>query len=67
MTFDFSFIKEGQTIQWTKDTKGEIKSHKSKKDRQYNGQKIPKEKSKVINQRRTDIVCPLYCLSFFDL
>jgi hypothetical protein len=27
--------------------------HKSKKDRQYNGQKIPKEKSKVINQRRT--------------
>jgi hypothetical protein len=32
-------IKEGQTIQWSKDTKGVIRSRKSKKDRQYNRQK----------------------------
>jgi hypothetical protein len=35
-------IKEGQTTQWSKDTKGIIRSRKSKKDRQHNGQKIPK-------------------------
>jgi hypothetical protein len=34
MSFDW------QTIQWPKDTKGVIRSRKSK-DRQYNGQKIP--------------------------
>ena len=30
-------VKEGQTTQWSKDTKGVIRSRKSKKDRQYNG------------------------------
>jgi hypothetical protein len=35
-------MKEGQTIQWPTDTKGVIRSLRSKKDRQYNGQKIPK-------------------------
>ena len=33
------YIKEGQTIQWTKDTNGIIRIRISKKDRQYNGQK----------------------------
>ena len=33
--------EEGQTIQWPKDTKGVIRMRKPK-DRQYNGQKIPK-------------------------
>jgi hypothetical protein len=32
---------KGQTTQWPKDTKGVIRSRKSK-DRQHNGQKIPK-------------------------
>jgi hypothetical protein len=35
-------IEEEQTIQWPKDTKGVIRSRESKKNRQYNGQKIPK-------------------------
>jgi hypothetical protein len=30
-------VKEGQTTQWSKDTKGVIRSRKSKKDIQYNG------------------------------
>ena len=34
--------KKEQTTQWPKDTKEVIRSRKSKKDRQYNGQKIPK-------------------------
>jgi hypothetical protein len=29
-------------MQWPKDTKGVIRIHQSKKNRQYNGQKIPK-------------------------
>jgi hypothetical protein len=33
---------KSQTIQWLKDTKGVNRSNKSN-DRQYNGQKIPKE------------------------
>ena len=36
------YIKEGQSIQWPKDTKGIIRSCKSKEDSQYNGQKTPK-------------------------
>ena len=47
-------IKEEQTIQRSKDTKGTIRSHKSKKNRQYNHQKIPKEQLEAVNQRRTD-------------
>jgi fructose-1,6-bisphosphatase len=35
-------IKEGQTTQWSQDTKGVIRSCQSKKDRQHNDQKIPK-------------------------
>jgi hypothetical protein len=35
-------IEEWQTIQWPKDTRGVIKSRKSRKDRQYNGHKIRK-------------------------
>jgi hypothetical protein len=35
-------IKEVQAIQWPKDTKGVIRSRKSKRYRQYNGHKIPK-------------------------
>jgi archaellum component FlaF (FlaF/FlaG flagellin family) len=36
------YIKEGHTIQWSKDTKEVIRNSISKKDIQYNGQKIPK-------------------------
>jgi hypothetical protein len=32
-------MEEGQTTQWSKDTKGVIRIRKSKKDRQHNGQK----------------------------
>jgi hypothetical protein len=35
-------IEEEQRIQWPQDTKGVIRSHQSKKDRKYNGHKIPK-------------------------
>ena len=44
---------EGQTTQWPKDTKGAIRSRKWK-DRQHNGQKIPKGQSEAVNGRRTD-------------
>ena len=43
---------EGQTTQWPKDTKGAIRIRQSK-DRQHNGQKIPKWQSESVN-RRTD-------------
>jgi phage FluMu protein Com len=36
------YIKEEQTTQWPKDTKGAIRICISKKNRQHNGQKIPK-------------------------
>jgi hypothetical protein len=36
------YIKEGHTIQWSKDIKEVIRNSRSKKDIQYNGQKIPK-------------------------
>ena len=34
--------KSRQTTQWPKDTKGVMRIRKSKKNRQHNGQKIPK-------------------------
>ena len=34
------YIKVGHTIQWSKETKGVIRNITSKKDNQYNGQKI---------------------------
>ena len=37
------YIKEGHSIQWSKDTKEIIGNSTSKKDIQYNGQKITKE------------------------
>ena len=36
------YIKEANTIQWSTDTKEVIRNSTSKKDIQYNGQKIPK-------------------------
>ena len=36
------YIKEEHSIQWSKDTKEVIRKSISKKDIQYNGQKIPK-------------------------
>ena len=36
------YIEEEQTTQWPKDTKGAIIIRISKKNRQHNGQKIPK-------------------------
>jgi hypothetical protein len=53
------YIKEEQTTQWPKDTKGAIRIHISKKNRQHNGQKIPKGQSESIYQRRTDNMCTL--------
>jgi uncharacterized Zn-finger protein len=41
-----------QTTQWPKDTKEVIRSCKSNKDRQHNGQKIPKRYSEAVNQTR---------------
>ena len=35
------YIKEGHSIQWSKDIKGVIRNSISKKDIQYNGHKIP--------------------------
>jgi hypothetical protein len=46
-------IKETHTIQWPKDTKEAIRRQESKKDIQYNGQKIPKRQSEDRNQRNT--------------
>ena len=48
------YIEEEQTTQWPKDTKGAIRIHISKKNRQYNGQKIPKGQSESVYRRRTD-------------
>ena len=39
-------IKEGQTTQWSQDTKEVIRSRRSKKDRQYNGQKDKQRSTK---------------------
>jgi hypothetical protein len=38
--------KEGQTTQWPKDNKGQSEAVNQRKDRQYNGQKIPKGNQK---------------------
>ena len=48
------YIEEEQTTQWPKDTKGAIRISISKKNRQYNGQKIPKGQSEPVYRRRTD-------------
>jgi hypothetical protein len=48
------YIEEEQTTQWPKDTKGVIRISISKKNRQHNGQKIPKGYSESVYQRRTD-------------
>ena len=48
------YIKEEQTTQWPKDTKGAIRICISKKNRQHNGQKIPKGQSESVYRRRTD-------------
>jgi hypothetical protein len=48
------YIKEEQTTQWTNDTKGPIRICISKKNRQHNGQKIPKGQSESVYQRRRD-------------
>ena len=37
-------------MQWAKDTKEEIRSRKSKKGRQHNGQNIPKRSSEAVSQ-----------------
>ena len=37
-----SKIEEEQTTQWPKDIKGVMRIRKSKKNRQHNGQNIPK-------------------------
>jgi uncharacterized protein (DUF2249 family) len=48
------YIKEEETTQWTKYTKGPIRICISKKKRQHNGQMIPKDQSESVYQRRTD-------------
>ena len=40
------YIKEGHSIQWSKDTKEVIRNSTSKKDIQYNGQKIQRGNKK---------------------
>jgi fatty acid desaturase len=44
------------------DTKGVIKSRKSKKDGQHNDQKIPTGSSKAVNRRRTDKISFGHCV-----
>jgi hypothetical protein len=46
-------MEEEQTTQWPKDTKVAIRIRISKKNRQYNGQKIPKWQLESV-YRRTD-------------
>ena len=48
-------------VQWPKDSKGAIRRRKSKKDRQYNGQKIAKEQSEGVNRRFTTMQWPKDC------
>jgi hypothetical protein len=49
-----SYVEKGLTIQWPKDTQWEIRGSTSKKDRKYNGQKIPNGKSEVVYRKRID-------------
>ena len=44
------YIKEEQTIQWSQETKGVIRSRISKKNRQHNGQELEDTKG-VIRSR----------------
>jgi hypothetical protein len=55
------------SLQWPKDTKKAIRISKSTKNRQYNGQKIPKGQSESVNRRRTENFWPLYYLFCVDL
>jgi hypothetical protein len=48
------YIKEEQKTQWPKDTKGVIRIRISKRNRQHNGQKIPKGQSESVYQRGTE-------------
>jgi hypothetical protein len=48
------YIEEEQTTQWPKETKGAIRLRISKKNRQHNGQKIPKGHSDSVYRRRTN-------------
>jgi hypothetical protein len=48
------YIEEKQTTQWPKDTTGVIRIRISKKNRQHNGQKIPKGQTESVYRRRTD-------------
>jgi hypothetical protein len=49
-----TLIKRYKRNKKFEDTKGVIRSRKSKKDRQYNGQKIPKGSSAAVTRRKTD-------------
>ena len=48
------YIEEEQTTQCLEDTTGAIRNRISKKNRQHNGQKIPKNQSETVYRRRTD-------------
>jgi hypothetical protein len=52
-------VSFGHCVEWPKDTKGVFRIRKSKKDRQHNDQKIPKEYSESVNRRRTILNTPL--------
>jgi hypothetical protein len=52
VSFVHCVVYPSYTTQWTKDTKGAIRSRISMKDRQHNGQKIPKVQSEAVNQWR---------------
>ena len=60
-----SYIEKRQTKQWPQDTKGVIKSHTSKRDRQYNDHKIRKGLSKVLHRKETDNTIPTRYQSCF--
>jgi hypothetical protein len=49
-----TYMEEEQITQWTKDTKVAIRIRIWKKNRQHNGQKIPKWQSESVYRRRTD-------------
>jgi hypothetical protein len=47
-------VEKGQTIQWPQYTKGISRICKWKKDRQFNGHKIPKAYLDSVSGKRTD-------------
>ena len=47
-------MEKGQTIQWPQDTKGISRICKWKKERQFNGHKIPKAYLESVSGKRTD-------------